>query len=123
MADLVRVDVAGEHQLRDSAARAAADLDDLQPVDQAAATVAATRARAIAPRVSGRLAATIRATAGVVTAGSASVLYAGVIHNGWPAHNIAPQPYLSQALAVTEDQLVELYADHTDKTIHRVNGK
>lgn len=120
--DLVRVDVDGDRQLHDTSQRAAADLDNLDSVDAAASTVAATRARAIAPKVSGYLASTIRpaAPAGTVVAGA---VYAGVIHSGWPARNIRPQPYLTQALAVTEDQLVDLYAEHTDETIHDVKGK
>lgn len=122
MADHVRVDVDGELQLRESTARAADKLDHLEPVDAAASTIAATRARAIAPKVSGYLASTIRpaAPAGTVVAGA---VYAGVIHSGWPARNIRPQPYLTQALAVTEDQLVDLYAEHTDRTVHDVKGK
>lgn len=124
MADLVRVDVDGDEQLRATSRRAAAQLDDLATTDAAAAQIAATRARAIVPKVSGALAATIRAgTGGEVTAGNAVIRYAGVIHSGWPARNIAAQPYLTQALAVTEDQVVRLYADKTDRTIHDIKGK
>lgn len=118
--DLVRVDVDGDRQLHDTARRAADDLDDLEPVDQAAATIAANRARAIAPKASGYLASTIRADDGNVVA---TAPYAGVIEYGWPARNIKPQPYLTQAVAVTEAQLVALYAHHTDETIHDIKGK
>jgi hypothetical protein len=71
--------------------------------------------------VTGYLASTIQpAAGGLVVAGA---VYAGVIHNRGPARNIRPQPYLAQAVAVTEDQLVQLYAEHTDHTIHTVRGK
>lgn len=54
------------------------------------------------PRDSGRLATTIRAgrgkTKAVVRAGGAKAPYAGVIHYGWPARNIAPNPFLVDAM-------------------------
>lgn len=57
---------------------------------------------AMPPRVSGTLASTIRAgkgkTKAVVRAGGAKAPYAGVVHYGWPARHIAPQPFLSDAL-------------------------
>lgn len=49
----------------------------------------------------GRLASTLRAgrgkTKAVVRAGGARVPYAGVVHYGWPARNIHPQPFLVTA--------------------------
>lgn len=54
------------------------------------------------PVLTGRLQASIRAgrgkTKAVVRAGGARVPYAGVIHYGWPARDIAPQPFLLDAL-------------------------
>lgn len=54
------------------------------------------------PRDSGALASTIRAgrgkTKAVVRAGGARAPYAGVIHYGWPARGISPQPFLRDAL-------------------------
>lgn len=55
------------------------------------------------PTLSGTLAGTIRAgrgkTKAVVRAGYASrAPYAGVIHYGWPARGIRPQPFLTNAL-------------------------
>ena len=53
----------------------------------------------------GKLSATPRAgrgkTKAVVRAGGARTPYAGVIHYGWPARNIAPQPFLVDALRST----------------------
>jgi hypothetical protein len=37
-------------------------------------------------------------TKAVVRAGGARVPYAGVIHFGWPAHRIAPNPFLAESL-------------------------
>lgn len=54
------------------------------------------------PVLTGRLKASIRAgrgkTKAVVRAGGANVPYAPVIHYGWAARNIEPQPYLLIAL-------------------------
>lgn len=54
------------------------------------------------PQRSGTLAGTVRAgrgkTKAVVRAGGARAPYAGVIHYGWPARGIAPQPFLTDAL-------------------------
>lgn len=54
------------------------------------------------PTLSGRLTGTLRAgrgkTKAVVRAGGARAPHAGVIHYGWPAHNIAAQPFLTNAL-------------------------
>lgn len=62
------------------------------------------------PVQSGSLASTIRAgrgkTKAVVRAGNARVPYAGVTHYGWPARNIAPQPFLSEALQRQRAQIL-----------------
>lgn len=54
------------------------------------------------PVRSGTLAGTMRAgkgkTKAVARAGGARIPYAGVIHYGWPARNIRPQPFLTEAL-------------------------
>lgn len=55
-----------------------------------------------APVRTGRLDTTIRAgrgkTKAVVRAGGARAPYAGVRHYGWPARNIAPAPFLTDAI-------------------------
>lgn len=57
----------------------------------------------------GALAKSIRAgrgkTKAVIRAGGAKAPYAGVIHYGWPARNIAPQPFLTEALTRRHDQI------------------
>lgn len=62
------------------------------------------------PTQSGRLATTLRAgrgkTKAVVRAGGARAKYAGVIHYGWPARNIAPNPFLTNAINQTRPQIL-----------------
>ena len=77
--------------------------DGLKRANKQAAEVIAEPAQKDAPRASGALAKSVRATGGVasgaVKVGSkARVPYAGVIHYGWPARNIQPQPFVTEAL-------------------------
>lgn len=68
-----------------------------------------------APHRTGRLAATVRAgrgkTKAVVRAGGARAPYAGVVHYGWPARAIRPQPFLVEAYL---GQRNAVYATLTD---------
>lgn len=73
-------------------------LEDLDVAAAARAGAERIRADARPPVRSGRLASSLRVQ---VRAGSAAVVsplvYAGVIHDGWPRHNIAPHPFLTDA--------------------------
>lgn len=70
-------------------------------------------AKALAPVRSGALRDAIRAgrgkTKAVVRAGFRRVPYAPVIHYGWADHNIAPQPYMLQALANKRSEAFRMY--------------
>lgn len=90
--------------------RAGASATDMR---DAMARIGATVARAAvprAPRVTGRLAGSIRPgrgkTKAVIRAGGARVPYAGVRHYGWPARGIAPAPFLLDALSSTRTAVV-----------------
>ncbi len=65
------------------------------------------------PAQSGALRETIRAagaqTRASVKAGFKKVPYAGVIHFGWPARNIAPQTFLYDALDSRRGEVVDAY--------------
>ena len=86
---------------------------ELKQANAEAAQIVATAARQIVPNRSGTLAGTIRssgqAKSGVVRAGFARVPYAGPIHFGWPAHNIAPQPFLYEAADQRVDEVQASY--------------
>ena len=81
-------------------------------------------ARTIAPRRSGALAGSIRAlgsqTSGRVAVGKKSVPYAGVIHYGWPAHNIGAQPFLIEALERRQNKVLEIWVTNQDRLIDKV---
>lgn len=73
------------------------------------------------PRLTGRLASSIRGTgtasAAIVRAGGAAIPYGGPIHWGWPAHNIAAQPFLTDAGQETQPVWVAIYEDDVQRLI------
>lgn len=100
------------------------DLRDLTKANKAAAEVVAVEARNIAPRVTGHLAGSTRATAtkvqGQVAVGSSSVPYAGPIIFGWPRRNIAPNPFIYEALDDRRGEVEDVYHRRVDELIRRV---
>jgi len=52
-----------------------------------------------------------------ISAGGSRAVYARVIHYGWPARNIAAQPYLDGAVArVAQRGIIgQAYADQVDR--------
>lgn len=105
----VRIRVTGLRKTMRDLERAGADATDMKELihDLGQIVVNATTV----PSMTGNLAGTVRAgrgkTKAVVRAGGARAPYAGVIHYGWPAHNIAPQPYLVDALQRERGAVVE----------------
>jgi hypothetical protein len=100
-----------------------ADVKDLTPVNREAAQTVAAEARSIAPVLSGKLRRTVKGsgtkTRGTVSAGG-SIPYAGVIHFGWPRHNIAPQPFIYDALDHRKDDVVAMYEHRIGELVQRV---
>ena len=98
--------------------------NEQKAIHKKTAVPVARTAEANAPRRSGRLAASIRPQGtqreGRVAAGKASVPYAGPIHFGWPARNIASQPFLTDALHSEEETVVDIYLIETDRLIDRI---
>ena len=88
-------------------------LDDLKDVHASAAELVASAARPLAPVRSGVLMDSIRtdrrAAGASVLAGRSRIPYAGVIHFGWPGHNIEPQPFLYEALDSRREEVAEQY--------------
>jgi hypothetical protein len=96
-------------------------LADLTAVSGRAGDLAIGAARV--PVRTGRLAGSLTSVpspAGVSL--QSSLVYAGPIHNGWPAHNIAANPFLANAVTARQDGIVGLYADELETVIGRVHG-
>jgi hypothetical protein len=125
MADMVRVE--GARELRASLDHASAELGDLSDTHAEVAARWAAAARAAAPVVSGRLRATVRAehaaTAAVVTAGGAGVPYAGPIHWGWPARNIAPSEFITGTAETMAPTWTDTYQSAVGRIVDRIHGK
>ena len=120
------VTVEGGRELRATLKRASGDLGDLKAVHDRIARLVASVARQRAPKRTGRLAGSIRgsgaATVATVRAGGAAVPYAAVIHNGWPQHNIAANPYLVEPAHQTEPVWTRYYVDAVNKILSKVHG-
>ena len=119
------VQVDGLKELRRTLRKAGQGMEDLKAANaEAAATVEAST---VPPRRSGALAGTLRSsgtiTAGIVRLGKKSVPYALPIHWGWPARNIAPNPFLVETAQATEPKWLPVYEAHIDKILKSVKGK
>lgn len=120
-------EVRGGRELRRTLRGAGDDLSDLKDVHKQAAAIAATRAKADAPEVSGRLAATIRSsgtkTAGIVRVGNnTKVPYAHPIHWGWAARGIPANPFAARGAQESEPVWVALYVRYVDDTLDKIKG-
>lgn len=123
----VSADVEGVARLRRELKKAGGDLSQLREANRNAAASILPIAEGLAPKRTGRLAATIRTgatnKAGILRAGRKSIPYAGPIHWGWPVRGIRPQPYLAEAAQGNEDIWIGAYTEAIDKAIKQVEGK
>jgi hypothetical protein len=123
-----RVQVKGAKELRRAIKQAqSSDLKQaLKQANRDAADMVAYEAQTIVPVLSGTLLESIRAsgtqTAGIVRAGRASVVYAGVIHFGWPRHNIEPNPFLYEAADARLDEVIARYEEAVDAIARRLES-
>lgn len=120
----VIVQVEGARELRRTLRKAGDDLSDMKAAHtKAAGTVLA---RQIAPARTGTLAATVRGTgtktAAIIRAGYARVPYANPIHWGWPARNIAAQPWISEAAQGSEAVWYPVYVADVQRITDKVKG-
>lgn len=118
--------VKGAPELRKSLKRAGEDLSDLKDAHQAVGNLVANTASGIAPRQTGALAGSIRASRShtyvIIRAGSAGIPYAGPIHWGWPARNIQADPFIMNAAQSAEPEWTALYEREMVQIIERIEG-
>lgn len=117
----------GARELRASLAQFEDGIDELKAANKDAAGIAAGGAAARAPKVSGRLGATIRAagtkTAGIVRVGTkARAPYAGPINYGWTKRNIKPTFFLNDGAQATESRWIQVYENHLNRLLERIKG-
>lgn len=120
------VTVEGLAALTRTMRKAGEDLTDLKDANARAAAIVASAAAGMAPRRTGRLAASIRGTRAAararVVAGRVSVPYAAPIHWGWPARHIKANPFLSDAARATEPQWLPQYLKDVEAALDNVKG-
>ena len=102
--------------------------DAMKAANKGAAEVIAVEADRTVPVTSGSLQKSIRATgaqaSGSVKVGSkAKVPYAGVIHYGWPARGIKPQPFVTEALQEKLGEARTIYEDLMTAVIQLLESK
>lgn len=124
MAATSGVHVVGLRELRQALRRLPPDFTvELKSLHADAARIVERNAASRAPVRTGRLRASIRSSGtqrtGVVRAGRKAVPYAGPIHWGWPARNIRPQRFLTDALAAEQDRVVGVLRNGLDRLIGR----
>lgn len=117
----VRTDVEGATTFVATLNAAAREWADLAPSE--AGAYVRDKARGRAPHVSGRLRASVTATesAGRVSVGS-GLVYAPVIHNGWPGHGISPNPFLIPVAEETAPVWGRIYTAEAEQIAHHVRG-
>lgn len=121
----IRID--GGRQLRAGLANVENGLEDLKAAHKEAAGIAAAGAQARVPKVSGKLAGTIRAAgtarAGIVRVGTkAKAPYGGPINYGWSKRNIRPSFFLNDGAQATEPRWIPVYMQHLEDLVNRIQG-
>lgn len=120
-----RVRVEGLGRAIRALSKAGASADDMRELMHA---IGMTVVRAAHPPVlTGRLKGTLRAgrgkTKAVVRAGGAKTPYAGVVHYGWPARNIAPNPFLTDAVQSTRGATFNQLDQGLDEILRKADLK
>ena len=108
-----RVRIEGLGQSMRALSKAGADSEDMKDLMHAIGMIVVRASTP--PSITGTLAGTVRAgrgkTKAVVRAGGARAPYAGVIHYGWPQHNIEAQPFITQALQSEQNSIFNALND------------
>lgn len=122
MAERIRVE--GAERLAATLAGASVALGDLTGPSKASGSLILSRARGAAPRRSGRLSGSLVATPARdgVAVGS-GLIYAPVIHWGWPGHGIAPNPFLTRSAEATQPQTIAAFRTYIGTVLKGVKGK
>jgi hypothetical protein len=117
------VRIVGLNQFRASLKKAGVDMADMKRANQAAAETVAKAGAERAPRISGTLAGSLRPRKQVARARVESLLiYAPVIHWGWPARNIEPQKFLTEAADATQPEWLAQYEQELQRIVDGIHG-
>lgn len=99
---------------------------DLKAAFKRIGTLIQHEAQSLAPKKSGRLAASIKPSntknKSIIRAGGARVVYAGVQHYGG-YHNIEAKPFLTDAVSRNESKAVDLMDEELNRLIQSLGLK
>lgn len=99
------------------------EVEDLKDAFSSIADEAASKAASFAPKRTGRLAGDIRGnrakSKAVVTAGRASVPYAGPINYGWARHGIEPNGFMQKTDEVMQPVAIRRLEEEINRQIAR----
>jgi HK97 gp10 family phage protein len=118
------VKVTGLSNLTRTMRAAGRDLDDLKAANERVGLIVSSRARADAPRQSGKLASTVRGARAtrkaVVRAGGAKAPYARYVEFG--TRKMRARPYLRKAAVETRPQWLSEYEHEVDRIIRSIEA-
>jgi len=115
-------EIQGAARLRSTLAAARSDFTDMDQSESA--RLIESRAAQRAPKRSGRLASSVRARdlgKGAAEVAS-SLIYAPVIHYGWPAHSISANPFLETAATDSVPLVQAANLKEADRILGKVHG-
>lgn len=116
MAEAISVELNGVKEVQESLKKIESNLTNLTSLNKELGLEFSKKASAMAPKLTGALAASIGYTAtpdkAQIYAGSQTVVYAGVQEYGWPEKNIKAQPYLRPAVYDNIKEIVNKYEDY-----------
>lgn len=117
------VELEGATNVKRGLSELADGLTDMSPAHRPVGAMVRAAGALRAPKRSGRLAGSLTATtqpdAAVITS---SLVYAGVIHYGWPGHHIAANPFLFTAAQSAESSWSRVYLARVTQLVNAIRG-
>ncbi len=121
MPEAIRVE--GQTRLRVTLARASRDLEEMNAAASAAGRAIAGIAKGRAPRITGRLAASVTSS---IDGGDFDVHspleYARRVQVGYRRYNQRAQPFISSTVRDNEKRILDTYTREADEILGRVEG-
>ena len=125
MAEAVGIKVEGLKETLSALKKLGDNFEDLKDANAELSSTIASKASALAPKLTGALAGSIkgnRANKRVqIKAGSAKIAYAGVIEYGYPKRNIRAQSYLRRAASEDQNYIAQTYETNIKEVIKKYN--
>lgn len=117
------ITVEGERELVATLHRAAADLADMGTTNRGVGEVLRARAASNAPKVTGRLAGSVRVkVTATETVVASALVYARRVNYGMPSVGQPAQPFMTDALGDTQREIVARYERAIGAAISHVRG-